>query len=113
QAALALLDVGLDQVAALALARVPLAALGELGFDEGLAGAGGDLAPELPAQLVVQLAVAPQIARLEDRGADGDVLLGEPHAFGQRARGVADFEAQIPQHVEDELDDALAPGRLL
>ena len=43
QAPLALLDVGLDQIAAFALARVALVAFGELGFDEIRAGAGGDL----------------------------------------------------------------------
>jgi hypothetical protein len=26
---------------------------------------------------------------------------------------MADLEAQIPQHVQDEFDDALAPGGLL
>ena len=57
--------------------------------------------------------VAPQIARLQDGGADGDVQLGQPHAFGQAAGGVADLQPQVPQHVEDEFDDAFAPGGLL
>ena len=90
-----------------------LVALGQLGLDEILAAAGGDLAPEFLAQLVVKRPVAPQIARFQKRGADGDVLFGQPHAFGQRARGMADLQPQVPQHVEDEFDDAFAPGGLL
>ena len=113
QAALAFLDVGLDQIAAFALARMALVALGQLGFDKVAAVAGGDLGPEFLAQLFVERLVAPQIARLQDGGADGDVLLGQPHAFGQAAGGVADLQPQIPQHVEDEFDDAFAPGGLL
>ena len=35
------------------------------------------------------------------------------HALVDRARGVADFEAQVPQGVEHELDHALGVGGLL
>ena len=56
--------------------------------------------------------VAPQITRLQERRTDGDVLLGETHAFRERARRVTDLQSQIPQHVQDEFDDALAPGSL-
>ena len=113
QAALAFLDVGLDQVTAFALAGMALIALGELGVDEIAAVAGGDFVPELLAQLVIQAAVAPQIARFQDRRADGDVQLGQAHAFGKAARGMADLQPQVPQHVENEFDDAFAPGGLL
>jgi len=40
-------------------------------------------------------------------------LLGQPHAFRQAAGGMADLQAQVPQHVENKFDDAFAPGRLL
>ncbi len=113
QPALAFLDVGLDQVAAFALMVMALVALGQLGLDEILARAGGDVRPEFLAQLVVEFLVARQITRFQKGGADGDVLLGQPHAFGQRARGVPDLQPQVPQHVEHKLDDAFAPGRLL
>ena len=74
QAALAVLDVGFDQIAALALAYMTLVAFGELGFDEILAVARGDVGPEFPFQFLVQPGIAAQITRLEQRGADGDVL---------------------------------------
>ena len=35
------------------------------------------------------------------------------HAFGERARGVPDLQTHVPQHVENEFDDALAPRRFL
>ena len=90
-----------------------LVALGQFGFDEFLARAGGDVRPEFLAQLLVELLVARQIARFQKGGADGVVLLGEPHAFGQRARGVADLQTKVPQQVKNEFDDAFAPLRLL
>ena len=66
QAALAVLDVGLDQIARLAGAAVALLALGELGGDEFGAGALHDLLVEARDQLVEQRAVAEQKARLQD-----------------------------------------------
>ena len=64
-------------------------------------------------QLVEQLAVAPDVARLEQRGADGLVALGVAQALVDRARGVADLQPEVPQQVEHELDDLLAARRLL
>ena len=65
QPALALLDVGLDDVARIAHALVALVALGELGLDEVAAVAGQEFLGEALDQLVEQLAVAPHVARLE------------------------------------------------
>jgi hypothetical protein len=74
--ALAVLDVGLDDVAAVAHAHVPRVALGELLGHELRLGAGHDVAPEALAGLVVERLVAPQVAAFEDRGADRQVGLG-------------------------------------
>ena len=65
QAALAVLDVGLDQIARLAGAAVALFALGELGGDEFRRRALHDLLVEPRRQLVVELGVAEQIARFQ------------------------------------------------
>src|SRR6185312_3530829 len=46
QATFAFLDVGLDQIAAFALAGMTLVALGKLGLDKFAAIAGGDVIPE-------------------------------------------------------------------
>ena len=113
QAALAVLDVGLDQIARLAGAAVARLALGELGGDEFGAGALHHRLVEPRHQLVEQLAVAEQEARFEQRGADRHVRLGLADALVDRARGVADLEAEIPQAIEDHLGDRLAPRGLL
>ena len=77
QSALAVLDVGFDDVAAVAHADVPLVALGELGGDEFGRGAGDHLLAETGHGEVEKPVVAPQPARLEESGADRHVLFGE------------------------------------
>ena len=113
QAALAVLDVRLDQIARLPGAAVALLALGELGGDELGGGALHHLLVEARHQLVVELAFAEQEPRLQHRGADRHVRLGLPDAFVHRAGGVADLQAHVPQAIEDRFGDLLAPGGLL
>ena len=113
QPALALLDVGLDDVARIAHALVALVALGKLGLDEIAAVAGQELLGETLDQLVEQRAVAPHVTRLEKRGADGLVAVGVAQALVDGAGGVADLQPHVPQQVEHELDDLLAARRLL
>ena len=90
-----------------------LLALGELGGDELGAGALHHVLVEARDQLVEQLAVAEQEARLEQRRADGHVRLGLADALVDRARGVADLEPHVPEAIEDRLGDRLAPRGLL
>ncbi len=113
QPALALLDVGLELVAAVADPAVALVALGELGLDELRRGAAHDLAVEALLQLGEQRLVAPQIARLEQAGADRQIGFGLAQAFLDRARRLADLEPEIPQQIEQQLDDLLGVRRLL
>ena len=113
QAALAVLDIGLDQVTRLAGAPVTLLALGKLGSDEFRAGALHHRLVELRHQLIVELAVAGQEARLEQGSTDRHVRLRLPDAFADRARGVSDLEAEVPQAVQDRFRNRLAPRRLL
>src|SRR5262249_36856082 len=100
EAALALLDIGLDVIARIAELAVPLVALGTLRLDELGGAVATDLALEPPLQLVEELRVAPDIARFEQRGADGEVGTRMTQALFERARRVADLEPQIPQHVK-------------
>ena len=58
----------------------------------------------------MEFLVAPEIARFQDRGANRMVGFRESDAIVDRAGGVADFQPEIPQHVEHVLDHALAPG---
>ena len=90
-----------------------LVALGELGLDEVAAVAGMEFLREALLQLVEQSAIAPEISHLQKCRADGLVALGVAQAFVDGAGGVADLEAEVPQQIEHELDDLLAPGRLL
>ncbi len=67
QPALAFLHIGLDQIAALALAAVAHLALGQLGFHEIAAIAGGDFGPEFLAQIVIQARGRPTDSALPAR----------------------------------------------
>ena len=113
QAPFAVLDVGLDLVAALARRPMPRIALGHLRVDEAARGAGDDLVAEALLERGVELRIAMDETRIEQRRAHGDVGGAHLDALVDGARGVADLEAEIPQHVEDVLGDALSPGRLL
>ncbi len=113
QAALAVLDVGLDHVARVAELLVALLHLVELGLDEFLRGAGDDLLLEAAPEILVQLLLAPDVARLHQRGADRHVRLRLADALLDRAHRMPDLESQVPEHVEDRLDDLLGPGRAL
>ena len=113
QAALAVLDVGFDQIARLPGAAVPLLALGELGGDEFGRGALHHFLVEARDQFVVERLVAGQEPRLEDRGADRHVAARLPDRFVDRARGVADLQSHVPQAIQNGFRDLLAPGGLL
>ncbi len=113
QAALAILDVGLDLVAALARGAMALVALGHLGIDEVARRAGDDLVAEALLERHVEIGIAVDEAGVEQRRADGNVGGAQLDALADRARGVADLEAEIPEHVENVLCDALAPRGLL
>ena len=110
QAALALLDVGLEDIARDAHAAVALVALGQLGLDERAAGAGDDLLGVAPAELLIELLVAAEVAGLQEVGADGHVRLGLTDAVIDRAGGVADLQAEVPEVIEDVLHHLLAMG---
>src|SRR5690606_35850893 len=111
KAALAVLDVGLDDVAAVAHALVARIALGELlGNELGFRSA-HDIVPETLAGLLVEVLVAPQVPPFEDRGADRQVALRHPHHFVERAARMTHFQAKVPQEVEQRLDHLLTPRR--
>ena len=113
QPALAFLDVGLEQIAAVAGALVAGIALGELGLHERSATAGDRFALEALAKLGEQTGVAPQKARLEQIGADRQIGAGGAHAVVDRAGRLPDLQAEIPQPVQQELDHLLGVGRPL
>ena len=108
QAALAVLHIGLEQVARIAGAQVTGVALVELGGHELGLGAGDQLGEKTPAERAVEGLIAPHMARFEHRGPDRHVLARLAQAIGDRAGRVADGKAEIPHHVEQVFDDLLA-----
>ena len=113
QTALALLHVGLHEVAAFAEPPVPLVAFGQLVGDELGRIGGDDLIAETLRQIGVERLVTTDVAGLQGGGEDGVVLPREADALLYRARGIAHLEAQIPEHVEQVFGDLLAPCGLL
>src|SRR5262249_10277177 len=111
QPPLAILDIRLDDIAALAAFRMPLVALGKLGGDELLSFARRRLA-EARDEIVVKSPVAADIAGFQNRGQYGAVGLCEPDRILDAARGMAHLEPAVPERIEQEIDDALAPSCL-
>ena len=74
---------------------------------------GDHLIAERLAQLQKQILVAPEITRLEKRGADGQIAFGETYTIVDRPGRVPNLQPQVPEEVENILNDLLAMGRLL
>ena len=108
QAALAVLHVGLQQIAGIAGTHVALVALAQLGSDELGLGARHQFREKALAERLVERLVAPHVARFEHGGPNRHVLARPAQAICDRTGGVAHREAQVPQHVEQVLDDLLA-----
>ncbi len=113
QAALALFNIGFDDIARIAHALVPLLALKQFFGDELLFRSCDDIGPEPLARLLEQGLVAPQEPPFQQSGADGQVLPGHLDHVVDAAAGMADLQPQIPQEIEHRLDHLLAPRRVL
>ncbi len=87
--------------------------LGELRGDEGPRVNLQHILAEPVLKVGEELPVAENEPGVEQRGANGHVRQAQADALGDGARGMADFEAEIPQQIEDVFGDALAPRRLL
>ena len=110
KASLAVLDVRLDDVTAVAHPDVPFVALGELGGDELGGRAGHYSLSEAFDCEIEDLLVSPQPARLEKGRADCHVLLRQRDQLGKRADGVPDLELQVPQKMQRRFGRALLRG---
>src|ERR1700750_1609071 len=92
---------------------MPLFALGKLGGNELGRRALHDLLVEALDEFVIELLIAGQESRLEDRGADGHIAARLPDRFIDRAGGVADLQAPVPQAIQNGFRDLPAPAGLL
>ena len=113
QPALAVLDVGLDEIARGAGAGMARVLLGELRLDEGPRVAVEHIMAEPAAEFGKENLIAQDQPRVEERGADGHVGMAAADALVDVARGMADLEAQVPKQIEHVFGDALAPRGLL
>ena len=109
--ALALLDVGLDDVAGVAHPAVAGVALDQLVGDEGTLGAATDLRLEAALRGDPHRLAARDQPRLEHRGADRHVAARLLHHLVERPHRVADLQPHVPERVEHRLDDALRERR--
>ena len=113
QAPLAFLDVGFDEIARRAGPLHPLLAFGELGCDEFRRGLRHDLLVEARLQGLEELLVARDETRLDQGRADRHVAARLLQALVDRARRMADFLLQVPEHVEQGFDDPFDGRRRL
>ena len=113
QAPLALLDIGLDEIARRSRLPHPGFALSKLGGDKLGRRLGDDLLVEPGCQLLEQRLVARNEPGLEERGADGHVGARLLQAFVDSSRRVPDLELEVPEHIEQRLDHLLDAGRRL
>ena len=113
QAAFAIFDVGLDEIARLTGAAMPLFALRQLGGDEICRGSLHHFFFETRVKFGVELGVAKQITRFQQRGTNGHIGFGLADALADRTRRVTDLLAHIPQAIEQRLGDRFSPRGLL
>ena len=113
QAALAFLQIGFDDIAAVAHALVTGFALGQLFGHEGAGGAGHHFLAEPGIGFVEQRLITPDEAGFQKGGAHRHVGTSDADHVVQAAGGVAHLQAQIPQQIEQSFDDLFAPRRLL
>ncbi len=113
QSPLALLHVGLDQIARRSCASNALLALDELGGDEFGRGLGDDLPVEAGLKRLEEHSVAGDETRLDERGADCHVGASLPEALLDCAGCVAELLLDVPQHVKQRLHHLLDAGRRL
>ena len=113
QATLAILDVRLDHVARRTSTADAGFAFDKFGVHEIRRRVLDDFEVKPSAEVIEQRRVAADEPRFQQRGADGHVSPRLTHAVIDRARGMPNFQFQIPQRVKNALHDALAPARLL
>ena len=90
---------------------MPEIALLELGPHEFRSAAGDHGAVEAAREPAVEVPVAPQETRFQDRGPDGHVVESAVDGIVKRARGMPDLEAEIPERVEHTADELLLTRR--
>ena len=110
QPAFAILDVRLDNVAAVTHPLMPRVALAELGGDIFARCTGHHLGLEPAHRPVVQLLVSPDPPCFEQRRPNGDIFFRCTDHLRRRANRLAHLQLQVPEYIEQSPDHLLAPG---
>ena len=113
QTALALLQIGFDDITAVAHPLMPVVTLLELFGYEGARRSGDDFAAEQGGGLVIERDVAPYETSFEQSRADGQVALGHTDHVVERPARMPDLQAEIPHRIEHRLDNLFRPAGLL
>ncbi len=113
KATFAFLDVRLNDIARITLARMPRIALSQFVGDKLSILAFDGILFELGLHLVEQCLVATHETCIQQGCLDGNILCRQFHAFGGRTERIANFEPHIPQGIEHILDDTLRVRRCL
>jgi hypothetical protein len=100
-----LLDIGLLQVDGAPILAVPLELLPQLELDVLLRPPSLEGPPHPLLEAGEDVRAPGQEARLQHRGAGREVGVHHPHGVVQRAAAVAHAEAQVPQEVQDVIQD--------
>ena len=96
QAALAFLHIGLDNIATVAHFHMAGIALGQFLRHETTVGSRDDIVEEPLLGFFINPGIAPDIATLEQGGADRQILPRHPHHFINGTATLADLETEIP-----------------
>ena len=112
QAALAVLDIGFDQIARFARTQMAHIAFSQCGGDKRRLAVFHDILVEALNQFIKQGLVSAQHAGLKHRGHDRFIALGKPDTFIDRAGRMTNLEPQVPKEIKNEFNDTFTPGGL-
>ena len=110
QPTFAFFDIWLHHIALAALLEMARLTFRKLGFGKLACGIFKELFTQLGLKLLKHLLIAKQRAHLNQRCANGIIFARKAQAITDRAAGMADFEAEIPQHIKQGFDHAFGPS---
>ncbi len=111
QAAAAALQVRLLHINAVAKLRVPRRLVLHAQLHVFALATSHAVFSKLFAKAARQMGVAGQLTRFQHRGLREHVPIGQADGLGNRTRGMADFESDIPKEIENLFNDLPGIGR--
>ena len=103
-------DVGLLDIDGTEVLRVAFGEVVQAVLEVGVLAAGHALLAEALVEIVMELPIARHTARLDQRRQRLEILQRLPDRLRDRAYGMAELEPEVPQAVEDVVDDLEQAG---